>query len=251
MFSCIIVDDEKMARLLLRNMIGDIDANIQVLAECADLASAVKSIRQLKPEVVFLDIEMPGASGIEIMNFFDDDEIDFEVVFTTGYSEYALQAFRLAALDYLLKPINPNELANTIGRIKKGRQQMSTSYRALYENLALGKDVGEKCMLINLATSTKFVKLRDIVMLHAEGAYTTFYLKGGERLMASKNLKLFEDRLVNCSNFFRSHKSYIVNLNCVREYNRGAGVLELEGKLEASISGDKYELFLNKMEALI
>lgn len=250
MFSCIIVDDEKLARSLLKNMIIDIDPNINIVAECGDLASAVKAIRQLKPHTVFLDIEMPGATGLEILNFFSDDELDFEIVFTTGYSEYALQAFRLSALDYLMKPINPVLLTETISRIKKQQTRSTTAYRTLYENMALGKDAGEKCILINLSNSTKFVKLKEIVLLQADGAYTTLQLANGERLVASMNLKLFEERLASCPVFFRSHRSFIVNLNYVKGCNRSEGTLELEGKREASISGERYEHFLSKMMAL-
>lgn len=250
MFTCIIVDDEKMARLLLKNMIASIDPGIVVLAECADLASAVKAIRQHQPNIVFLDIEMPGQSGIEILNFFDDSEINFKVIFTTGYSEYAIQAFRLSALDYLLKPINPQVLKSAVQKAKDNTSIHTDAYRVLYENLALGKDAGEKCILVNLSNATKFVKLKEIVMLHAEGAYTNIYLRSGECLLASKNLKMFEDKLTNANNFFRAHKSYIVNLNFVKECNKSEGILELEGKIKANISNDKFDTFMSKMELL-
>lgn len=251
MFNCIIVDDETKARILLRNMLAETDNTIQVLAECEDLASCVRAIRQHKPHVVFLDIEMPGTSGIEILSFFEESEVDFRIVFTTGYSEYALQAFRLSAIDYLLKPINPLELASTVERIQKDISSTPGAYRALYENLSVSRDAGEKCMLINLSNATRFVKLRDIIMLRAEGSYTEFYLKGGEKLLASKNLKLFEERLAGSSQFFRSHKSFIINLRYVRECNRSEGIIQLDGNYEAFLSGDKYDSLVSKMEQLV
>lgn len=250
MFSCIIVDDENKARILLRNMLNDIDSQIKIVAECDDLASAVKAIRLYKPQIVFLDIEMPGNSGIEILNFFNEDEIDFQIVFTTGYNEYAIQAFRLSALDYLMKPINPLELAGLTERIKKDKRLATDGYKVLYENLSPGKDASEKCILINLSNSTQFVKIRDVVMLHAEGAYTRLYIKGGEQLLASKNLKMFEEKLSGIPNFFRCHKSYIINLYFVKQYSKSEGTVDMDGALEAYLSNDKSEVFLGKMEAL-
>jgi two-component system LytT family response regulator len=105
-------------------------------------------------------------------------------------------------------------------------------------------------MLLNLSNATRFIKLRDIIMLRAEGSYTEFYMKGGEKLLASKNLKLFEERLAGSSQFFRSHKSFIINLRCVRECNRSEGTVWLEGDYEAFLSGEKYDTLVSKMESL-
>jgi two-component system LytT family response regulator len=232
-------------------MLQDTQQPIQIMAECDDLSSGVRAIRQYKPQVVFLDIEMPGQSGIEILNFFEEDEVNFELVFTTGYSEYAIQAFKLSATDYLLKPISPTHLQATLDRIEKKKNHTGLQeYKVLYENLSMSKDTNEKCIAINLNSSTRFIKVKDIVTLKAEGSYCELRLANGEKLLASKNLKHFEERLEGFDTFFRSHKSYIINLRFVSEFQKSDGAIKLQNQVEAFISNDKYDLFLNKMESL-
>lgn len=251
MRSCIIIDDENKARLLLRNMLADVAPEMQVLTDCDDLPSGVKAIKKLKPEIVFLDIEMPGHSGLEILDFFNEDEIDFEIVFVTGYSEYAIQAFKLSAIDYLLKPINPDHLQQTILRLQRNdEKQKLQEYKALQHNLAYNHDVQDKCIIVNLSNSTRFIKIKDIVYLSAEGSYCHLYLKSQEKLLASKNLKYFEERLVDFPQFFRCHKSYIINLKEVKEYNKSEQTILFDHKQTALLSADKSDIFIGKMEAL-
>jgi len=250
MNTCIIIDDENKARLLLRNMLNDIAPEIVVLDECDDLPNGIKAIKRQKPDIVFLDIEMPGFSGLSILDFFEDDEITFDIVFTTGYSEYAMQAFKLSATDYLLKPINPEMLQNTLNLIqKKNDKEKVIKYKALQENLH-NSDSSEKCIIVNLSGITKFVKVKDIVMLEAEGSYCKIFLKNNEKLTTSKNLKYFEEKLVDFSVFFRCHKSNIVNLKCVNAFNRSEGEVMLNNNLKALISSEKMDLFLTKMESM-
>ena len=252
MKTCIIIDDERKARSLLRNMLADITADLTILADCDDLPSGVKAIKKHRPDIVFLDIEMPGHSGLEILDYFEEEEVNFDLVFTTGYSEYAIQAFKLSAIDYLLKPINPIALKDTIDLIfKKGKQGKTIEYRALQQNLSHNSEPNDKCIIVNLSQSTRFIKVRDIIMLHAEGSYTEIFIKGNGKLLASKNLKYFEERLEQIPFFYRSHKSYLVNLKCVLEYNRSDNAVTLEEKLDALVSSDKSDVFLEKMEQLI
>jgi two-component system, LytTR family, response regulator len=250
MLTCVIIDDENKARLLLRNMIESITSEMEILAECANLAEGIKAIKTHKPQVVFLDIEMPGQSGIEILNYIPDNEVNFDIVFTTGFSEYAIQAFKLSATDYLLKPINPIELKKTIERIFDKRDNSKVaSYQALYENLAMGKDAEDKCITVFVNNSTRFIKLKDIVMLHAEGSYTELFTTDGEKLLASKNLKYFEERLEIYPTFFRCQKSFIINITKVKEFSKSKSEIKLENNNLAYISIDKHELFLKKMES--
>jgi two-component system LytT family response regulator len=251
MKTCIIIDDENKARSLLKHMLADITSEIDILADCDDLPSGVKAIKKHKPDIVFLDIEMPGHSGLEILDYFEDEEITFEIVFTTGYSEYAIQAFKLSATDYLLKPINIELLKNTIEKIlKKNNQSKIVEYRALQENITQYKDISDKCIIVNLSNSTRFIKVKDIIMLQAEGSYCKLYLHGGEKLLASKNLKYFEERLIDIHFFFRSHKSYIINLKTVLEFNKSELNVLLSENINGMISTDKSEQFIEKMEML-
>jgi two-component system LytT family response regulator len=112
----IIVDDENKARQLLRAMLSDLCPNVEVVADCDDLPNGVKAIKRHSPDLVFLDIEMPGHSGLELLDFFNDDEVNFNIIFTTAYDHYAIQAFKLSAVDYLLKPLSPKDLVEAVER---------------------------------------------------------------------------------------------------------------------------------------
>ena len=249
--SCILIDDENKSRLLLRNMLAEVNPTFEILAECDDLGSGVKSIKKYKPDIVFCDIEMPGHSGLEILDFFNEDEINFDLVFVTGYSEYAIQAFKLSAIDYLLKPINPLQLQDTITKIvKKSNKEKRVEYQSLQQNLSHSSDTNDKCIVVNLSSSTRFIKLKDIVYLEAEGSYCKIYLKNNETLVASKNLKYFEERLTPFQQFYRSHKSYIINLKEVKEYQKTEQTVVFENKQTTLMSTDKSELFYEKMESL-
>ena len=115
----IIVDDEERARVSLRYLISEFLPNVEIVAECDGIPNAVKSIHKFHPDLVFLDIEMPGHSGLEILDFFDEKDLNFGIIFTTAYQEYAIKAFKLSAVDYLLKPINPSELVAAVERYSK------------------------------------------------------------------------------------------------------------------------------------
>jgi two-component system, LytTR family, response regulator len=250
--TCIIIDDENMARVLLRNILQDVAPNIEILAECDDLPNGIKAIKKHNPDIVFLDIEMPGHSGLSILDFFNEEEVNFDIVFTTGYSEYAIQAFKLSATDYLLKPINPDALQETVERILKTEEKSKQlNYKALQDNLKSNTDVSDKCIVVNLTGITRFVKVKDIAMVEAEGSYSKIYLVNEEKITTSKNLKHFEEALVGISNFFRCHKSNIVNLKLVTEFNRGDGELYLENSLKAQLSADKTDVLIEKMKQLV
>ena len=142
MIKSIIIDDEPKARLVLQAVLEQYCPNVTVLEHCADLPSGVKAIKKNKPELVFLDIEMPGHSGLELLDFFAPEEVNFNVIFTTAYNEYALQAFRFSAIDYLLKPIQHNQLMEAVARFeqKKGilqQQQILALQQNLYQTTIL------------------------------------------------------------------------------------------------------------------
>lgn len=251
MANCIIIDDENKARQLLRNMLADVCPQMNIMAECDDLPSGVKAIKKYKPDLIFLDIEMPGHSGLEILDYFEEEEKTFEIIFCTGYSEYAIQAFKLSAIDYLLKPINPITLKETTDRyLNSNKTNKSVELQALQHNFNHRGDASDKCIVVNLVGTTRFLKVKDIIMLKAEGSYCEIYLDNGEKLLTSKNLKYFEERLLDISYFFRSHKSFMVNLKKVEAYNRSDNEIILIKNCHGMLSVDKSDLFLSKMEAL-
>lgn len=233
--SAIIIDDEKMARTLLGGMIAEYCSDVEVLEACQDLPSGIKAIRKHKPNIVFLDIEMPGFSGLEILDFFDENEIDFSIVFTTAYNQYALQAFKLSAIDYLLKPVEAQDLEKAVERCKKNG--VKKNYQILKDNL--NPNTTPK-LAVHTINSVKFIETDQIVFFKAEGAYTELMLTNGKVITASKGLKKYEEILKDNRSFFRCHKSYIINLNFVTEHIKSdGGYLRLAEKFEISLSNEK------------
>lgn len=234
----IIIDDESRARELLRNLLTEFCKDVAVIEECSDLPSGVKAIRKQKPDLIFLDIEMPGHSGIELLDFFNEDEINFSIIFTTAYSQYALDAIKLSAFDYILKPIEPEELEKAIARYKKKTEQkpLKSVYNAQHEKIAIPTSNG-----------LKFIEPETIVYIKADNSYSEVYTKDGNMIVVSRTLKNFEEALVQFPAFFRCNKSYIVNTVYVSDYVKSdGGYLVVNGKINIPIAADKVSEFIEK-----
>ncbi len=246
MIKTIIIDDEKMARTLLEGMLKELCKDVEVLDTCKDLPTGVKSIRKHNPDLVFLDIEMPGHSGLELLDFFNEDEVNFSIIFTTAYNQYAIQAFKLSAIDYLLKPIEFKDLEHAVERFKK--QGVKQNYQVLKTNLQLNHK--KKKIAIHTTGSIKFIDINDIIYLKADGAYTNIVLKNEDTVMASKILKSFEDVLNPDLSFFRCHKSFIVNTNYIKEFVRtDGGYLRMENNHQVSLSSEKLDTLFQLINA--
>jgi len=246
----IIIDDEIRAVKMLQAILEDTcSEDVEVLAACQDLPEGVKAIKKHKPNLVFLDIEMPGYSGLQILDFFNEEEIDFEIVFTTAYNEFALQAFKLSAIDYLLKPIQPELIREAVNRVisKHNKAENILKYSALKQNLEVENS---KKIAVAIGQSIKFLDIEDIVFIKAEGAYSEIVLKDDSKILVSKNLKHFEDALTISKNFIRVHKSYLINSKYVNEYVKSdGGYLILKDKYEVSITHDKVDKLLSVLGA--
>lgn len=246
--TAIIIDDEIRARTLLSGMLNELAPNISVLAECADLPNGVKSIRKFKPNLVFLDIEMPGHSGLELLDFFNEDEIDFKIIFITAYNEYATKAFKLSAIDYLLKPLDADELIDALRRFQKSNHSSHAQLQALRENI---HQSNHSKIAVPVGQAVRVLDLNHIFYFKAEGSYTEIYFDDLTKLMVSRTLKNFEEVMDNNSNFFRCHKSYIVNFNFITDYVKSdGGYVLLKDKSEIPISYDKVAELLEKMQLI-
>jgi two-component system LytT family response regulator len=240
----IIIDDEKRARLNLSILLTEYCSYIELVGNCENLPEGVKAIHKHKPDIVFLDIEMPGHSGLELLDFFDENDIHFSIIFTTAYSEYAIQAFKLSAIDYLLKPINPEELIDAIERVQKKKQKFE-SLKTLKSNIT-----NDTCSKIAVPTANLllFVSLDDILYIKGDGSYTELHLVDNVQHVVSRNLKNFEEILCKNANFVRAHKSFIVNINFVKSYNKSdGGSLDLINGFQVPVSPDKTTLVLNSI----
>lgn len=247
----LIVDDEPQARMALAGMLSENFHEVTLVGEAADVPQAVKAIHRLQPDLVFMDIEMPGYTGLELLDFFDPDKLDFQLVFVTAYSDYALKAFDLSAVDYLLKPLRLPALQRAI---EKARKLLVAPDPAQGQLLSLLRSnfyepVGRKIAL-SLAEGVEIVPLDEVIYLKAEGGYSLFVLDGKKQLLSSKNLSEYE-RLQEMGIFFRIHRSYIANLNKVRRYSRldGGGLVMLNGE-ELPVSRERKQPLLDRLNNL-
>jgi two-component system LytT family response regulator len=244
--TAIIVDDEKMARTLLHGMLQEYCSNIEVLDLCADLPQAVKSIHKNKPDLVFLDIEMPGHSGLEIMDFFNPEDVQFSIIFTTAYNEYAIDAFKLSAVDYLLKPIEPEELERCVERYNRLSQRYEPKQMDALK-LNLNSSI-EKKIAVHTVSSIRLLNTQEIAFFKADGAYTEVHMVNGEKIISSKGLKHFEDVTKFSEFFLRCHKSFVVNLNAVQELVKSdGGFLKMINGLEVQFSSEKQAEILKRL----
>jgi two-component system LytT family response regulator len=238
--NAILIDDEERARNTLSSLLLSYCPEINVLAACANVPDGVIAINKHKPDIVFLDIEMPDYNGFELLGFFR--EIDFDIIFVTAYSEYAIKAFEISAVDYILKPIDIDQLKNSVEKLKqkKMHSQMQEQIQLLKESYK-GDDIRK--IALSMSNGLTFVEITDIVLLEADGAYTTFYLKDGQKIVVSKKLKFYEDILSNRSFFFRTHRSYFINVNFIKKYSRSENAILMDNDFSLAISRDRKQEF--------
>lgn len=246
--TAIVVDDEDLARESLVALIGEFIPNIEIMGTARDLPEAIRQINRLHPQVIFLDIELPGYSGLQILDFFNPDEITFEIIFTTAYSKYAISAFQLSAVDYLLKPIQVDQLESAVMKLdKKGSRFNIQKNMVLKENLTSGSP-GK--IIVPHSEGYSFLSVPDILFVKASGAYSEFILVSGKKLLVGKNLKDFEPMLES-RGFFRPHRSYLINLHHVKEFVRKEGgfVVMTNGE-ELTVSNNRREDLLTAIASL-
>jgi two-component system LytT family response regulator len=245
MLKAIIVDDEAKARRILENFLLEYCPQIQIMAMAEDVPQAVKAIQKFNPDVVFLDIEMPGYNGFQLLEFFE--EIDFEIIFTTAYSEFALRAFQVSAIDYLLKPIQIVQLTAAVQKLEKihGHSFLRERIETLQKNL---DEYKIKKIVIPLSEGSLFVELNDIVFLKAEGSYANIFFKDGNKVIVSKNLKDYEDQLTMEEGFFRTHRSFLINTNYITQVSSDGSEATMINQSIINISRDRKQEFSNYLK---
>ena len=235
----ILVDDEEGARNVLSKLITKFCPEIEIVAHCEDLLSAKTEIEAHKPDVVFLDIEMPNYAGYEIVKFFDT--INFQIVFVTAYENYAIKAFEISAFDYLLKPVEVNKLRNAVKRLVDNKElhNIEQAYNALKENL---KENKVKKIVLRKNTGSIVAAISDIIAIQAQLSYCTIITLDGE-YTTSKNLKYYQLLLEDEPDFFRSHKSWIINKQHIEQFSKSSLEIKLAKGIEAKLSKYKIGLF--------
>jgi two-component system LytT family response regulator len=245
MLKSIIVDDEAKSGESLRILIEDFCDDVEVCALCATVDEGIEALRVHKPDVVFLDIQMQRETGFDLLERIP--EVTFEVVFTTAHSEYAIKAFRFSAIDYLLKPIDVEELRASLSKVqKKLSQNINGRLQQLMRNLRETSSDNYK-LALPTGEGLFFVKVSSIIYCEASSNYTEIYTDDGKKHIVSRTLKDY-DEMLSEHNFFRIHNSYLINLNSVRKYIRGEGgaVVMANGR-SLDVSKRKKEGFLARI----
>ncbi len=240
MITAIIIDDEQKGRIALRQKIKDYCPDVTVTGEAGDGEEGLRLIEQLQPGIVFLDIEMPRMSGFDML--LRVRQQNFHLIFSTAYDHYAIKAIRFAAFDYLLKPVDIEELRAVVQRIKSGDQNGNTAMRI--ETLAHNLKHALNKIAIPTTEGLLFFNVGDIIHIEAQSNYTVFSFVNRPKLTVSKTLKEFED-LLPADVFFRPHNSHIINLQFIKRYIRGdGGQIEMQNGDYVDVSRRKKDEFL-------
>ncbi|MEZ4932629.1 MAG: LytTR family DNA-binding domain-containing protein [Saprospiraceae bacterium] len=241
----IIIDDELNAREALRSLLENFIKGVEVVAEADGIQMGLAAIRQLRPDIVFLDINMPNGTGFDLLEQLET--IDFSLVFVTAYDQYAIKAIKFSALDYLLKPVDLQELRKTIERIQQLGEKHSQN--KLVEHYQLNQSKRETLALPTI-DGFEIVRVADIVRCEGERNYTTFFMKNGTRVVVSRTLKEYEI-LLSDADFLRVYQSHLINLRFVKRYIRGrGGSVVMEDGQQLAVSREKKEELLEKLKSL-
>lgn len=247
MIRAIVVDDEPYAAQALQTLLKKHCPEVVVEAACNSALEAERCITELKPQLVFLDIEMPHRNGFELLEHFMP--ASFQVIFTTSYDQYAIKAIRLSALDYLLKPIDPQELKAAVAKVNKPNenalltQQLQLLAQSFREPAAAGNRIA-----VPTQEGLQMITIDTILYCIASSNYTTFVIKDKKKLVISRTLKEIEEMLED-HGFLRIHHSHLVNINAIEKYIRGEGgtVLMTDGT-ELDVSRSRKESLLKKLQ---
>ena len=245
MIRTLIIDDELNARKIIRSIVESVAGEFEIVGEAQDVKSGIEQIQKLKPDLVLLDIDMPDGNAFNLLE--NIGRVDFRIIFITAHSDYAIQAFKFSAVDYILKPIISSELFRSLDKAKKTieLEEVNIKLDALLANLKT--DAESKKVVLKTSDSIQCVDVDDIYFCESEGgSYTRFHFKDKSKILVSKPLKEY-DELLSKLHFFRIHKSYLVNLNKIVSFEKQqGGSVILEDQTELSVSYRKRDLFLKK-----
>ena len=249
MIKTIIIEDEPVSRDMLTLMLQRHKEDIEIIDACVNPADGIASISRHQPDLIFLDIQMPKMNGFEMLKQINN--INFEVIFTTAFDQYAINALRISALDYLLKPVDDEDLTIAIAKCRERMllKNPSQHFEQLFNNLT-NKNPLDKTLALAASDGIRFIKMIDILRVEANGRYTKFYLLNKETILVSKTLGDFEE-ILSANQFFRIHDSSIINLNHIKKYTRGdGGSVLLSDNTELDVSRRRKEEFVKLIPKL-
>ena len=236
MIRAVIIDDIPEAISVLKSDLENYCVNIEVVGSAEGVVTGAKLIRDLKPDLVFLDIQMKDGSGFDLLEIVPD--VQFKLIFTTASDEFAVKAFKFAAVDYLLKPIDPDELMDAVSRIE-GQDKAAQRIDLLKENFVKAKRIA-----LNTLEKIHIVNVEEILRCESNINYTMFYFTEGTKLLVTKTLKEF-DNLLSGHNFIRVHQSHLINTNFIKEFLKSAGDIVMKDGTKVPVSTRKKQVLMD------
>jgi two-component system LytT family response regulator len=242
----VVIDDEPDAVGFITSIIGEFCPELEVAGTANNITTGVKEITRVKPDLVFLDVEMPAGTGFDLLEQFPEKE--FEVVFITAFNHYAIKAIKFSAVDYILKPININDFIEAVKKVVLKRKERSTSgsdaLKALMDNLRTSPP---SRLAIPTSDGMEYLNPRDVIRIESDRSYSWFFIAGNRKVLVSRHLKEFQD-LLGDRNFFRPHNSHLINLKYVKKFIRkDGGYIEMQDGSNIPISRGRKDIFLAQM----
>lgn len=248
MKKAIVIDDENRTRDLISKMINSFGLGIEAIPAGESVASGIKAIEEHHPDIVFLDIQMPDGTGFDLLKAIPNK--DFEVIFITAHEEFAIKAIKFSALDYILKPVDSDELRRAVERALEsiGTKKEESQYDALQLNIQPNQ---KRRLVLKTQESVHVIELDNIIRCEADRNYTSFYLTGGKKILVSKTLKDYETLLAG-HNFLRVQQSHLINLDFVARYDKGnGGSVVMKDDSEVPLSPAKRDVFFKILDNLL
>lgn len=232
--NAVIIDDEVTVRNAISSLLGDYFPEIRIIASAGTVEEGYESIVKHKPDLVFLDIELPDGTGFDLLRKFQ--QIPFKIIFVTGHQEYALDAIKVSALDYVLKPVDTDELRHAVEKAGEiiSQEEQKLKFQALNENLQSKKVL--KRIILHTSDHLQLVSVSDIIRAEADSNYTSFSLSDGKHVLVSRTIKEFES-LLSGSGMIRVHQSHLVNINYIDRFvKKDGGYLLLKDSTKIPVS---------------
>lgn len=248
MLQILIIDDEAHIRDSLRKLLARHCPQVNIVGEAGSIAGAIEAIREFHPDIVLLDIQLEDGTGFDLLSVLP--AIDFKVIFITAFDQYAIQAFRFSAVDYLLKPVNPEMLVEAVGRASKLiMQHQNLQMQTLQDNLN-NIDHQNKKIILKTTENIYLLELRSVICCESDDNYTNVYTTEGDKILVSKTLKEYDELLIG-SGFYRVHKSYLINLAHIRRFEKlEGGYFVLTNDLKVPVASRKRDEVLKLLERM-
>jgi two-component system LytT family response regulator len=240
----VIIEDEERSRIVLQNLLGTYCPEVEVVGEAASVLTGVKSVTSLQPDLLFLDVQIAGGTGFDVLEKLNDQRVS--VIFTTAYDHYALKAFKFSAIDYLLKPIDIDELKAAVRKAAASTARDEDQYKIKNLLSNLKNPTEDPVLLVSTLEAVEFVRIREIIRCEAQGAYTQLFLKDTKSVMVSKVIKEFEFLLQEYG-FYRVHQSHLINLKEVRKYVKSDNYLLMRDGAQIQLARSRKDDFFNAL----